>query len=265
MDSATGSRPVTDVKTSEPDTDDELPLPDLDESAEGDDEPTPDQADDELQASDLSHMDPELIGIFLEEAYDLINSTGSALHTWSEDPSNRDVAAELQRDVHTLKGGARMAGVDAIGDLTHVLEDLFEKVAEGQLDASDAMNDLLFACHDRLAQMVEQVATQRPCPPADELVMQVKAILAGESLAEEDLTETAEPAEARPEPADSDDFDLSPGMAEAIPEATDDELIGIFLDEGLEIQGAISECLAQWREEPDELTGVTKLQQELHT
>jgi chemosensory pili system protein ChpA (sensor histidine kinase/response regulator) len=265
MDSATGSRPVTDVKTSEPDTDDELPLPDLDESAEGDDEPTPDQADDELQASDLSHMDPELIGIFLEEAYDLINSTGSALHTWSEDPSNRDVAAELQRDVHTLKGGARMAGVDAIGDLTHVLEDLFEKVAEGQLDASDAMNDLLFACHDRLAQMVEQVATQRPCPPADELVMQVKAILAGESLAEEDLTETAEPAGARPEPADSDDFDLSPGMAEAIPEATDDELIGIFLDEGLEIQGAISECLAQWREEPDELTGVTQLQQELHT
>lgn len=54
-------------------------------------------------------------------------------------------------------------------------------------------------------------------------------------------------------------------MAEAIPEATDDELIGIFLDEGLEIQGAISECLAQWREEPDELTGVTQLQQELHT
>ena len=55
------------------------------------------------------------------------------------------MAAELQRDVHTLKGGARMAGVDAIGDLTHVLEDLFEKVAEGQLNASSDMNDLLSA------------------------------------------------------------------------------------------------------------------------
>ena len=120
-----------------------------------------DSADEDALAS-LSDLDPELTGIFLEEAYDLINSTGSALHTWSEDPSNQAVAAELQRDVHTLKGGARMAGVDAIGDLTHVLEDLFEKVAEG-LAASNDMTDLLFACHDRLVQMVEQVATQKPC------------------------------------------------------------------------------------------------------
>ena len=61
-----------------------------------------------------------------------------------------------------------MVGVDAIGDLTHVLEDLFEKVVEGQLAASNDMTDLLFACHDRLAQMVEQVATQKPCPPAND-------------------------------------------------------------------------------------------------
>src|SRR5690606_39044387 len=141
------------------------------------------EAEDTAEASDdehvdyLAHLDPELIGIFLEEAYDLINSTGSALHTWSEDPPNRAVAAELQRDVHTLKGGAGMAGIKPITDLTHVLEDLFEKVAEGQLDSSGVMNNLLFACHDRLAQMVEQVATQKPCPPADDLVEQVAAIL----------------------------------------------------------------------------------------
>src|SRR5690554_7977875 len=72
-----------------------------------------------------------------------------------------------------------MAGVDAIGDLTHVLEDLFEKMAEGQLAASNDMTDLLFACYDRLAQMVEQVATQKPCPPANDLVQQVEAILRG--------------------------------------------------------------------------------------
>jgi len=268
MDNATGSRPVTDVSSA----DNDLPLPELDDSAllEDDADEAASDADDELQPTDLSHLDPELVGIFLEEAYDLINSTGSALHTWSEDPSNRDVAAELQRDVHTLKGGARMAGVDAIGDLTHVLEDLFEKVAEGQLAASDSMNDLLFACHDRLAQMVEQVATQRPCPPAHDLVARVEAILAGEPLPDDSQTDAplAAPEADMPaiaEPADSDEFDLSAGVSEAIPEATDDELVGIFLDEGMEIQGAISECLAQWREEPAELTGVTQLQQELHT
>jgi chemosensory pili system protein ChpA (sensor histidine kinase/response regulator) len=200
--------------------------------------------------SDLSHMDPELVGIFLEEAYDLINSTASALHIWSEDPSNREVAAELQRDVHTLKGGARMAGVDAIGDLTHVLEDLFEKIAEGQLKASGSMTDLLFTCHDRLAQMVEQSAAGEPCLPATELIAQVESILRGESPAPQaevdtklDITDAAIPA----------------------PTVEENDLIGIFLDESMDIHNAIGECLAQWREEPEELSGVAQLQHELHT
>jgi chemosensory pili system protein ChpA (sensor histidine kinase/response regulator) len=280
MDSARGSRPVTEVPA-EPAEDSMPPLAELDEEPEAidaADEPAPAEA-----GVDLSHLDPELVGIFLEEAYDLINSTGSALHSWSEDPDNRTVAAELQRDVHTLKGGARMAGVDAIGDLTHVLEDLFEKVADGQLDARQDMTDLLFACHDRLAQMVEQVATQKPCPPADALVAQVQAILRGESLdaagAADPATEVpaaAEPSEpetlATPdelEPAELPDSELPdrelPGMDEPLATASDDDLIGIFLDEGIEIQAAISECLAQWRDDPEELSGVTQLQQELHT
>ena len=251
IDSATGTRPVTNVASpeeeAEPDFNDEeqAPLPEVEEPVDSDSE-TAETGEAEDGVADLSHLDPELVGIFLEEAYDLINSTGSALHTWTEDPSDRSIAAELQRDVHTLKGGARMAGVEAIGDLTHVLEDLFEKVAEGQLEASDAMNDLLFACHDRLAQMVEQVATQKPCPPAEELVARVQSILRGESAPSEESAE-------------------APDLSETLTQASDDDLIGIFLDEGLEIYDAISECLDQWRDEPEELTGLTQLQQELHT
>ncbi|MDX1456906.1 MAG: Hpt domain-containing protein [Marinobacter sp.] len=226
----------------------EIPTPEL--------EPEPPVAAEESGlkslGGELAQLDPELVGIFLEEAYDLINSTGSSLHAWSEDPNNRDIAAELQRDVHTLKGGARMAGVDAIGDLTHVLEDLFEKLAEGQLAASRAMIDLLFACHDRLAQMVEQVATQKPCPPAVELVAEVNAALSGGAVEETAPVPTAPAVEA-----------IEPTAAEV--EEPVEDLIGIFLDEGLEIHEAIEECLAQWREDPEELVGITQLQQELHT
>ena len=250
MGSATGSRPVTDVATPEPEQPgEEAPAPVEEATAE----PQSDTA--EEGATDLSHLDPELVGIFLEEAYDLINSTGSALHTWSENPSDTSVAAELQRDVHTLKGGARMAGVNAIGDLTHVLEDLFEKVAEGQLAASEEMTDLLFACHDRLAQMVEQVATQKPCPPATDLVAQVESVIRGETPTMPAPDVSGE--QARP--------GTESGLEEHLEPASDNDLIGIFLDEGLEIHGAIDECLAQWRDEPEELSGVTQLQQELHT
>ena len=253
MDNTGSSRPVTDVA-----------LPDEPDSIESEDILPPVLELEETEApeaeevgTDLSHMDPELIGIFLEEAYDLINSTGSALHTWSEDPSNRSVAAELQRDVHTLKGGARMAGVEAIGDLTHVLEDLFEKVAEGQLEASSAMNDLLFACHDRLAQMVEQVATQKPCPPAVDLVNQVEAILSGESVPTEAESVEIETPAALPE--------ITPADAEGEGEGEHNDIASIFLDEGHEIHDAISECLDQWREDPQAMNGAAQLQQELHT
>ncbi|MBJ6136463.1 Hpt domain-containing protein [Marinobacter litoralis] len=215
--------------------------------------------------ADLSHLDPELLGIFLEEAYDLINSTGSALHNWSENPSDRSIAAELQRDVHTLKGGARMAGVDAIGDLTHVLEDLFEKVAEGHLDASGSMIDRLFACHDRLAQMVEQVATQQPCPPAQELEAQVRAILRGDEASDVDA---ASDREALPEQAASDrehEELVSAFDAESADESQAEDILGIFLDEGLEIHDAIAENLELWREQPNELTALMSMRQELHT
>ncbi|WP_296933908.1 Hpt domain-containing protein [uncultured Marinobacter sp.] len=270
MDSATGTRPVTNVASLEdesaPDAnaEEQAPLPEVDEP-EGT-ELSDEDGESEDGVADLSHLDPELVGIFLEEAYDLINSTGSALHTWTEDPSDRSIAAELQRDVHTLKGGARMAGVEAIGDLTHVLEDLFEKVAEGQLEASDSMNDLLFACHDRLAQMVEQVATQKPCPPADELVARVQSILRGEAMPSDTLEEeTEQPVAAEKAEPPAEETPEGTSLSETLAQASDDDLIGIFLDEGLEIYDAISECLDQWRDEPEVLTGLTQLQQELHT
>ncbi|MCH8498370.1 MAG: Hpt domain-containing protein [Marinobacter sp.] len=205
----------------------------------------------ELSDETAGDLDPELVGIFLEEAYDLINSTGSALHTWTENPADTAVAAELQRDVHTLKGGARMAGVDALGDLTHVLEDLFEQVAEGQRTASEGMNELLFRCHDRLAQMVEQIAAQKPCEAADDLIAEVTALLRGD----------AAPAVTKV----VDETPAVPAADEGAAEDLDENLIGIFLDEGLEILGAIRECLEQWREKPDSLHGVTNLLQELHT
>src|SRR5699024_10324116 len=83
-----------------------------------------------------------------------------------------------------------------------------------------------------------------------ELIAQVESILRGE------LSEPQAKTEARQDIQDT----IAPAQ-----QAVERDLIGIFLDEGMDIHSAISECLAQWREEPEELTGVTQLQHELHT
>jgi chemotaxis protein histidine kinase CheA len=51
-----------------------------------------------------------------------LDSAGQALQRWLGEPENVAPLSSLQRDMHTLKGGARMAEVEPVGDLAHELE-----------------------------------------------------------------------------------------------------------------------------------------------
>ena len=67
-------------------------------------------------------FDPEIAAIFCEEAVELLEAAESALAAWNAAPQDREQAAALRRPLHTLKGGARMAGITAMGELSHELE-----------------------------------------------------------------------------------------------------------------------------------------------
>ncbi|RMP50609.1 putative chemotactic sensor histidine kinase/response regulator domain protein [Pseudomonas syringae pv. atrofaciens] len=71
--------------------------------------------------TEVAGPDDEIVEIFLEEAVDILDSAGQALQRWLADPENPAPLASLQRDLHTLKGGARMAEVAEVGDLAHEL------------------------------------------------------------------------------------------------------------------------------------------------
>src|SRR5690606_19124460 len=107
-------------------------------------------------------------------AQDLVESTATALQGWSEDTGNLDTLHLLQRDLHTLKGGARLAGIAAVGDLSHELETLFEGLTEQRFAVSDSLSDLLFRCHDRLATMVDALAAGNPPEAAPDLLADIQ-------------------------------------------------------------------------------------------
>src|SRR5207342_2234367 len=71
-----------------------------------------------------AEFDPEIAAIFSEEASELLEQSDVALGSWRRDRSDRAHMIELRRLLHTLKGGARMAGIRAMGDLSHELESL---------------------------------------------------------------------------------------------------------------------------------------------
>ena len=78
----------------------------------------------------MDEFDEELLEIFKEEADDILDRTEHVLTELEENPDDITSILALQRDLHTLKGGARMAGLENIGELSHVLESLLEKVSE---------------------------------------------------------------------------------------------------------------------------------------
>ncbi len=114
--------------------------------------------------------DKELLEIFLEESFDIVESSGAALLRWQAEPRNGVEVENLLRDLHTLKGGARMVEIAPIGDLAHELEFLYELLAAGQLQPSAALFSLLQNCHDRLAHMLDAVRLHQPLHAATALI-----------------------------------------------------------------------------------------------
>lgn len=109
---------------------------------------------DDVEPLDFTQLDRELVDIFVEEGKDLLDHCDGLISELRDAPEDREVVAGLQRDLHTLKGGARMAGINAIGDLGHSIESLLEVVAGNRTDIDRADVKLLERGFDRLHQML---------------------------------------------------------------------------------------------------------------
>src|SRR5690606_4276579 len=77
------------------------------------------------------------------------------------DADSRESLIGLQRNLHTIKGGARMAGVFSIGELGHAMESLLEAVVEQRCELDRTGIGLLEGGFDRLHAMVTRVGERR--------------------------------------------------------------------------------------------------------
>ncbi len=172
-------------------------------AGDGSGAPKPDAPSAE-EAGVVADYDPELIDLFLEEGVELLDASEETLQSWVENPDDRALVQALQRQLHTLKGSARMAGVGAVGDLSHSLETAFEAIVEGRLTRSDQLLSLVQLAHDRLVQMLDRVREHRPLVSGDDLIARIHDIGRTPSAAATDESTStvgpagvAEPAEAK--------------------------------------------------------------------
>nr|WP_281781115.1 Hpt domain-containing protein [Lysobacter auxotrophicus] len=138
-------------------------------------------ADDPDEALDLSELDPELVDIFVEEASDLLDHSDGLLAQLREAPTERETLVGMQRDLHTIKGGARMAGIMAVGELGHAMESLLEGVVENRCELGRDGVPLLERGFDRLHAMVTRVGERRAVAMPEALIAEFDARSRGET------------------------------------------------------------------------------------
>ena len=106
-------------------------------------------ADDVIDAVDA--VDAELFPFFAEEAEELLPQLASRLRDWGRKPADPAPPAACMRTLHTLKGGARLAGAMRLGEMAHRLETRIERVlAQPPVETADV--ETLQAYGDTLSQ-----------------------------------------------------------------------------------------------------------------
>ena len=105
--------------------------------------------DDVIDAVDA--IDEELFPIFEEEAEELLPQLASRLRDWARKPGDAAPPSACMRTLHTLKGGARLAGAMRLGEMAHRLETRIERLlAQPPVEAADV--ETLQAYGDTLSQ-----------------------------------------------------------------------------------------------------------------
>jgi len=162
--------------------------------AEGRTEPeiaAPVEAEIEMESSD-EEFDEELLEIFIEEGVEILDASEVTLQNWINNQEDRSLVEQLQREIHTLKGGARMAGIEPLGDLSHSLETMIIAIVEGRVTISRQLFDVVQQAHDSLVGMLDQVKARQPVDSKQELVDTMDALTEGKTIEQPEVVEPEE-------------------------------------------------------------------------
>jgi chemosensory pili system protein ChpA (sensor histidine kinase/response regulator) len=130
-------------------------------------------------------FDADIAAIFSEEASELLEQADAALLSWSRDRADRAQVTELKRLLHTLKGGARMSGIRAMGDLSHEIESFLAAIETGSVASDGEAVAVLQSALDELHHMRDAANAGLRLVPAHELIGRVRAVAAASRAAQE--------------------------------------------------------------------------------
>jgi chemotaxis protein histidine kinase CheA len=128
--------------------------------------------------------DPELVATFRQEVEDRLASLCDGLLKLENHAQPRQLVAALFRDAHTVKGSARMLGLDGVVDAAHRAEDLLGAVRDERFEPRRDLVDLLLTAAEAIRRGLP--GAERPISDDDlgQVIAALDAALEGQNPVE---------------------------------------------------------------------------------
>ena len=103
----------------------------------------------------------EILNIFQQESTEIISSMDGKLLMLEKGGFNYDIAIQLFRDAHSLKGSARMLGFEDIQNIAHKIEDVISLIKENKLKVQSSVTDVISECLEFISDLINKTTAQK--------------------------------------------------------------------------------------------------------
>jgi len=108
----------------------------------------------------MSSKEEEYKEMFLSEALQNYEQLNELFTTLEKDHDDSESIDSIFRITHTLKGNAMGMGYEGIASLSHVMEDVFSEVKEGNIKLNKSLFDNMFKANDKLGALIDALTTE---------------------------------------------------------------------------------------------------------
>ena len=113
-----------------------------------------------LAQANSDEVDAELLGIFLEEAHEVLASIDGNLNFLKEQPQNVEYLTTIRRSFHTLKGSGRMVGLKDVGETAWSIEQTLNLWLRQEVEVGAPLFNLLGDAYTLFSSWVTQLEAQ---------------------------------------------------------------------------------------------------------
>ncbi|MEM7366074.1 MAG: hybrid sensor histidine kinase/response regulator [Pseudomonadota bacterium] len=202
-------------------------------------------------------VDLDILAIFLEEAEELQLAIDTSIHGWSGEPGGTEHRDDLLRHLHTIKGSARLAGLNSLGEYTHNMETDISRQDAGLLD--QPFFEGLNRQQDEISRRVGIYQKLSAGHATEEELASLRSV---PTLVDDSAPSIADAKEATA----SATVDSAATVTMSLPEDDiDPDILPIFMEEAEELLESIDQAILDWSGAPEDSEHLDLLLRHLHT